>query len=96
MTGAGVRYFGATVDNPDTTAHFAAALGLEFPILSDSTKAVARDYGVLAPTGYPRRWTFYIGVDGGILAIDRQVTPVSHGSDIVARLRELRAPGFVT
>jgi peroxiredoxin Q/BCP len=50
---------------------------------------VARAYGVLSRSGYASRWTFYIGVDGRILAIDREVRVASHGSQIAARLEEL-------
>jgi peroxiredoxin len=38
------------------------------------------------------RWTFYIGKDGTILAIDKQVKTASHGADVAARLKELGAP----
>ena len=84
-----MRYFGASVDSPETNARFARSLGLPFPILSDATKAVARAYGVLSATGYASRWTFYIGVDGRILDIDKRVSSASHGRDVVARLTEL-------
>ena len=84
-----MRYFGASVDSPETNARFARSLGLPFPILSDATKAVARAYGVLSASGYASRWTFYIGVDGRILDIDTRVSSASHGRDVVARLTEL-------
>jgi peroxiredoxin Q/BCP len=50
---------------------------------------VARAYGVLSRSGYASRWTFFIGVDGRILAIDKEVHATSHGKDIAARLDEL-------
>jgi peroxiredoxin Q/BCP len=50
---------------------------------------VARAYGVLSRSGYASRWTFYIGVDGRILAIDKDVHAASHGREIAARLAEL-------
>ncbi len=84
-----VRYFAASVDNPDTNARFAASLGLDYPILSDPTKATATAYGVLGATGFARRWTFYIGRDGRILAIDRNVSAATHGADVAARLQAL-------
>jgi len=37
----------------------------------------------------PARWTFFIGGDGRIAAIDREVSPTSHGGDILVRLHEL-------
>ena len=84
-----VRYFAASVDSPETNAKFAASLGVEYPILSDATKETARAYGVLAPSGFASRWTFYIGADGRILEIDKQVRAGSHGADVVKRLEEL-------
>jgi peroxiredoxin Q/BCP len=72
---------------------FAESLGLEYPILSDTTKEVARAYGVLAPSGYASRWTFYIGADGRILDIDKKVSAASHGRDVVAKMTELRVQG---
>ena len=88
-----VKHFAASVDPVDANTRFAQSLELSYPILSDPTKEVARAYGVLAPTGYASRWTFYIGPDGRILDIDKKVSTASHGRDIVARLTEHRAQG---
>jgi len=88
-----VKYFGASVDSPEKNAEFAKSLDLDFPVLSDPTKDTARAYGVLAPSGFASRWTFYIGADGRILAVDRKVSAGSHGRDIVARLGELGVQG---
>ena len=84
-----VSYFAASVDSAETNARFAASLGISYPILGDPTKDVARAYGVLAPSGYASRWTFYIGADGRILDIDKKVSPASHGADVAKRLTEL-------
>jgi peroxiredoxin Q/BCP len=84
-----VAYFAASVDSADVNRRFADSLGLSYPILSDATKEVARAYGVLAPSGYASRWTFYIGADGRILDIDTKVSAASHGRDIVAKLTQL-------
>lgn len=85
----GVQYFAASVDNSDTNAEFAASLDLDYPILSDPSRETARAYGVLGSSGFAQRWTFVIGKDGRILAIDRQVSPASHGSDIGGILKAL-------
>ena len=83
-----VSYFAASVDSAETNARFAASLGISYPILSDATKDVARAYGVLAPSGYASRWTFYIGADGRIRDIDKKISPASHGADVAKRLTE--------
>ena len=78
-----------SVDRPDVNAAFARSLGLDYPILSDPTKGIAQAYGVLGASGFARRWTFVIGRDGRILAIDRNVSPGTHGADLVERLSVL-------
>jgi peroxiredoxin Q/BCP len=85
-----VAYFGASVDRPETNRRFAESIGIDFPILSDPEKSVARAYGVVGPSGFPSRWTFYIGVDGRILQIDKQVRAGMHGLDIEKTLNELQ------
>jgi peroxiredoxin len=40
-------------------------------VLSDPTKQTATAYGVLSERGVANRWTFYIGKDGKIVAIDK-------------------------
>jgi peroxiredoxin Q/BCP len=80
----------------DNTA-FAKKEGADFPLLADPTQKTANQYGVLKDYGadYGRlanRWTFYIGPDGKILSIDKQVKPASSGQDVVAKLKELKVP----
>ena len=87
-----VKYFGASVDSAETNAKFAKSLELDFPVLSDPTKETARAYGVLAPSGFASRWTFYIGMDGRIAAIDRDVKASSHGVEVVEQLKALGLP----
>jgi len=44
---------------------------VDYPILSDPTKEIAKKYGVVTGLSlFPHRWTFYIGKDGKILKID--------------------------
>lgn len=79
-----------SVDDPDTNKRFAEEHAADFPILSDPDKKVAEAYGVLMPgRGVASRWTFYIGPDGRILDIDKQVKPATAGEDMVAKLAAL-------
>lgn len=85
-----MKLFGASVDTPDNLRQFAEKLGFDYPLLSDPTRQVAKAYGVVAnDTSFASRWTFYIGVDGKILYIDRQVSPANAGKVIAERLAQL-------
>lgn len=85
-----VAYFTASCDPVETNKQFAASLSLDYPILSDPTSEVAKAYGVVtADRKVPFRWTYYIGKDGRILAIDKEVKPGNHGNDVASRLKEL-------
>jgi peroxiredoxin Q/BCP len=84
-----VTVFAASVDTAEVNAKFARSIGISYPILSDPAKQVARAYGVLAPSGYASRWTFYIGADGRILDIDKKVSAATHGATVVARISAL-------
>ncbi len=84
-----VVYFMASVDDAETNKKFAEANEADFVLLSDPSKQVATSYGVLSERGFASRWTFYIGLDGKILYIDKQVKPATSGEDIVAKLQEL-------
>ena len=99
-----MSYFMASVDPLDDNVAFAKATEVnlgdqvvekeeaDFPILSDPTKEVASAYGVLGPRGVANRWTFYIGKDGRITAIDKAVRPETSAEDMIARLKELGVP----
>jgi peroxiredoxin Q/BCP len=85
-----VVYFMASVDTPEDSKAFAEKEHADFPMLSDPGKTIATAYGVIdQQRQYPARWTYYIGPDGKIIAIDKQVKPATSGQDIVAKLKEL-------
>jgi peroxiredoxin Q/BCP len=81
------------VDTAQKNKEFAESLEADYPILSDPDKKVAEAYGVLIPVvGLAKRWTFYIGKDGKILYIDKEVKVDTAGADIATRLAELGIP----
>ena len=96
-----VQYFMASVDPIEKNTEFANAKSVmlngqevqkeaaDFPLLSDPTKEVGTAYGVLNARGIANRWTFYIGKDGRILAIDKAVKPDTSAEDLAAKLGEL-------
>lgn len=86
-------YFAASIDSPETNKAFAQSLGVDFPILSDPSKTAAQAYGVVnEDQPFASRWTFYIGTDGRIAYIDKQVSPATHGRAVAAKLAELGIP----
>jgi thioredoxin-dependent peroxiredoxin len=99
-----VAYFMASVDPLEDNVAFAKATSVklgeqvvekkeaDFPILSDPTKEVATAYGVLSDRGVANRWTFYIGTDGKIVAIDKAVKPETSAEDMISKLKELGVP----
>jgi hypothetical protein len=46
---------------------------------------------VLNAGGMANRWTFYIGPDGNIQAIDKQVKPATAGEDLLTNLKRVGA-----
>jgi len=42
--------------------------------------------------GLAKRWTFYVGKDGKILFVDKDVKPDTAGDDVAAKLAELGVP----
>ena len=83
-------YFMASVDPVEKNKGFADEQKADFPLLSDPTKKTAEAYGVLNAGGVASRWTFYIGKDGTILAIDKAVKPATSAEDMAAKLGELK------
>jgi peroxiredoxin Q/BCP len=83
-----VSYFMASVDPLARNIGFAESTGADFPLLSDPSKEVADSYGVLS-MGMAMRETFYIGVDGTVLKIDRSVAPATSAQDMAANLGQL-------
>jgi thioredoxin-dependent peroxiredoxin len=84
-----VAYFMASVDTPEKNKAFAEQEKADFPLLSDPDKTVATAYGVLNARGTANRWTFYIGPDGRIAYIEKQVNAQTAGPQLAAKLTEL-------
>lgn len=92
-----VTYFMASVDDAEGergNRAFAKSQKARFPILSDPTKKTAEAYGVLAGAGYAQRWTFYVGKDGRIAYVDKDVSSrlETSAADMAKKLGELGVP----
>ena len=66
---------------------------MDYPLLADPETKAAEAYGVRIPIlGLAKRWTFYIGKDGKVLYVDKEVKPDSAGEDVARKLAELGVP----
>jgi peroxiredoxin Q/BCP len=70
---------------------FSRKYGLNFPLLADSEKQVATEYGVLGPLGFPRRSVFIIDREGVIRYAHRALSGLSYRpvSELVDALNSL-------
>lgn len=72
FTHAQAQVLGVSVDSPVKNKAYAESLGVEYPILSDHDRSVARAYGVLMPLiRLAKRVTFVIDPQGVIRSIQR-------------------------
>jgi len=63
------------VSAQDVSSHdaFSSKHGFEFPLLSDTDKAVAGAYGTLGPIGFPRRSIFILDAEGVVRYAHRAI-----------------------
>lgn len=84
-----VSYVMASVDPIDDNRDFAEKTGADFPMLSDPTKATAKDYQVLNMFNVASRVTFYISKEGKIIKIDDDISPKTAAQDMAKNLANL-------
>jgi len=69
--------FGLSVDSLPTNQHWAGELGISFPLLSDFTRKVSADYGILnIERGFANRVTFVVDKEGKIAHIEEGKTAI--------------------
>lgn len=81
--------FGVSIDSPPANGAFAKQIGVTFPLLSDMTHKVLKEYGIVEnfPIGgdkveFARRTSFVIGKDGIIKHIDFDSTAIDPTSAV--------------
>ncbi len=74
----GVQVVGVSVDSAETQQRFADHCHAAFPIVSDATKSIARDYGVLSLLGFSKRVTFYLDEGGVVRDVVSGMLPGPH------------------
>lgn len=89
----GAVVLGVSVDSIDSHKQFCAKEGLNFKLLSDADKKVARQYGSLTNMGVLKiasRHTFIIDPQGKIERVYLDVDPNKHSQEVLAALDELQ------
>jgi thioredoxin-dependent peroxiredoxin len=91
---AGAVVLGISVDDVQSHKKFSDKHGLPFPILADSTKETAKQYGVLkkflGTLEAARRDTFVIDPEGRIVKRYVDVDPKGHSQAVLKDIRELQ------
>ena len=64
FTDVGAQVLAVSAQDMASHERFATKHGFQFPLLSDTDKAVAGLYGTLGPLGFPRRSVFVIDSQG--------------------------------
>jgi peroxiredoxin Q/BCP len=92
---ADAALFGVSVDPLASHRAFIDKYGLPFPLLSDESGKIVRDYGLWVEKEFggkksmgTERSTFVIGPDGRIEAVFRRVRPEEHADQVLAALRK--------
>ena len=76
------QVLGVSVQPQSSKQKFAAKLGLNFPILADEKKEVAKAYGVMGPLGmHSRRATFVIDKSGVVRHKDVEALSIMRPDD---------------
>jgi peroxiredoxin Q/BCP len=87
----GAMVIGISVDSVESHSKFSEKYNLPFSILSDSSKEVAKAYGVLGIGGFlARRITFIINKEGKITHIFPKVDVKLHTEEVLKALEELQ------
>ena len=91
---AGAVILGVSVDDVESHKKFSEKHGLPFPILADSTKATAKEYGVLkkffGTLEAARRDTFLIDPQGKLVKHYMDVDPKGHSQVVLKDIKEMQ------
>lgn len=85
----GIVVLGISVDSKEEIKEFVKDNNLNFPLLSDADKVVAKQYDVLNNLGFANRVTFIINKDGKIVNIIRNVEVDSHADQVLKFAKNL-------
>lgn len=85
----GIQVIGISTDSVKSHENFKNKYDLNFPLLSDKSKAIIRTYGVESEHGSARRVTFLIDKSGAIKHIWLKVKAAQHAEEVAEKVKEL-------
>jgi peroxiredoxin Q/BCP len=90
---AGAQVLAISPQSVDSHEGFAAKHGFKFPLLADTDKKVAGQYGTLGPLGFPRRSVFVVDKDGTVTYAHRAIAGLTFrsGDELVRAVEEAKA-----
>ena len=78
FTDVGAQVLAVSAQDMASHERFATKHGFQFPLLSDTDKAVAGLYGTLGPLGFPRRSVFVVSPAGVITYAHRAIAGLTY------------------
>ena len=88
----GAEIYGVSADSVETVNNFKKKHSLNFVLLADPGLDAIKAYGTKMPViNISKRWTFVIGPDLRIRAIEKDVDPVLDAERVAAMLKDLQA-----
>ncbi len=88
----GAEIFGVSADDVKALADFKKKHNLNFTLLADPGLDAIKAYGTKMPVvNMSKRWTFVIGPDLRIRAIEKDVDPVLDAQRVAEKLKDLKA-----
>jgi len=79
---------GVSTDTLDLQRQFCEKEKLNFPVLADADKKIAREYGVLGPRGFAQRATFVIDKQGIVRKIYPSANAATNPEEVLTYVKE--------
>ena len=86
---AGIEIVGISPDSEESHDKFRAKMGMPYPLVADTTKEVAKEYGVFGKKNFMgrefmgvMRTTFLIDKSGKVIKVFDRVKPAGHSKEV--------------
>jgi peroxiredoxin Q/BCP len=93
FSGVGAQVLAISAQSVESHEKFAGKHGFTFPLLADTEKSVAGQYGTLGPLGFPRRSVFVVDGQGVIRYAHRAIAGLTFRptAELVKAVKEAKS-----